>query len=785
MGNRRTARMVFTVLLLTLIITPGGFLLVSESPRDSVRIRVPTMAGHIPHDRIYIDSIDDFATLGLPGDGSPANPYRIENYLIDGNATHECIHIHYVDVHVIIQNCTIRGDPGALVSGIVVFGAQHVQLIGNTVFDNDAGIMIWYGGNHTITGNIAHDNNFGIAVSQSENNTIVYNHCYNDGIGISLSGSHKNRVVNNNCTYNMNTDISGHNSNDNNITGNYCGFGTWWRTPIFWDNCDRNTLSENYVSGTVNGITVYQGDYNTVRNNTVEHTNNGLSAISFGMGNEFYNNLCYNTSTGIVIGGAFHTKVYNNTCIDNEGSGVSISSDGRFTDVYENLFYNCSKGVALWFETYRNDIWLNNCTLCDIGISLAGKTRNNNVSNNYCTDGLFGIVMYEEVHNNSIMQNLCADNFVGIKIEDKSADNVVFGNNCTHNTAGILFNISSFENLASDNYCGDNEYGIYIAYSNFSQVEVNYVSNSDIGIMVLSASYNNSVMWNVLVNNVDNVLDDGNWTEFDFNYWSDYAGVDANSDGIGDTPHPILGMATNIDPHPAMYHPTRPVWLEPLVDHYAEVGYAFRYDVNASAPAPIGAWGIDDTTNFAIDANGVMTNVAALELGTYEIEVWVENIYGVRLTDSFSVMTEDTIVPVLSQLADLTFPENPEDSSIAEVQWTITDMTDVEWTIYIEGDPEDFGTWTPGTGPIQTGFGYLTMGTYNVTIFCIDEGGNTARDTIIVTVTEEVTTTTTTTTSTTTTTTDGPDWGVLMPLITIGGIAVVIVIILVIVRRRR
>jgi hypothetical protein len=66
---------------------------------------------------------------------------------------------------------------------------------------------------------------------------------------------------------------------------------------------------------------------------------------------------------------------------------------------------------------------------------------------------------------------------------------------------------------------------------------------------------------------------------------------------------------------------TLPNWSITPLDQTTECGNAFNCDLDASDLSGISSWEINDTTNFNIDSNGIITNVGTLAVGEYGLEV--------------------------------------------------------------------------------------------------------------------------------------------------------------------
>lgn len=778
--------------LILLIAMPGGILLLGDQlVLEYSRSPVETygMSGDATHAPIFIDSDDDFVTLGCPGDGSPGNPYRIENYAINGTAIDHCIYVTGTTVHFTVKNCTLIGQIDSGMAGIYLDNVEKALVMNNTAFNCSTGLYLSYADNSTIKDNSFYENNNGIYVNLGENNTIENNNCsYNVNDGIVLSHGHRNRLRGNLLLMNDDHDIYGWRTDYCNVSGNTMGGGEW-KTGIFWYDSRNCTIEDNLVQDCVNGINFYQCNYFVVTNNTVKNCSSGIWISYYSYQNLVFDNFCTEDNTGILIANNSNNKVYGNNCTNNV-AGVALIDSANSNLVYQNELRNCTKGISLTWNAHHNNVSDNYCIENDVGVFVAGDAHHNNVELSLCIRNTQGISLRETTHNNTIVNNLCdAENIPesrGIVINNTAADNYVSHNNCTRNIFGIAVSSTPHENTVTDNFVLLCATGVYLNSTEHARIEVNIIKDFGVGVEINAKANMSYVRWNTFLGDAGTCAwDNGTANIFDYNYWWDYAGVDGDSDGIGDTPYLIGGTSSNEDPHPVVYYTTRPVWSHPIEDQPGEAGYPFRYDLNATAAAPIASWGIDDTVHFTIDSEGVVTDATPLSIGDYEVEVWVETIYGVNLTAAFIVFVRDTTAPTIDHPADITFPQYPEDVTAAEVTWNISDKTDLDMRIYVEGSEEFWEEWSPGDGPFVFHCEFLGMGTHNITLLLTDEGGNTASDTVMVTVTEQVTTTTSPTTSTTTTTTTiGPDVIMTYALI-IGSWAVIIVIIVVIVKRRR
>lgn len=88
------------------------------------------------------------------------------------------------------------------------------------------------------------------------------------------------------------------------------------------------------------------------------------------------------------------------------------------------------------------------------------------------------------------------------------------------------------------------------------------------------------------------------------------------------------------------YDAAPPEWDPEPVDQMIDVGSDFRYDLNATDFSGIEDWWLNDTTNFVIDYNGVITNSVDLEFGTYAINVSVDDTLGFTKSAVFTLSVQ-------------------------------------------------------------------------------------------------------------------------------------------------
>ncbi|NPD88879.1 MAG: hypothetical protein HGN29_09140 [Asgard group archaeon] len=385
---------------------------------------------------IEIDSDADFISYGFPGDGSPGNPYRIEDYHISADSG-TAIEITSTTKNFVIQNCLIEGFTIAIYISSV--GLNTVQILENTIRDTHGGIILYSASYAIIANNTLENNEWGgIHIEYSPFVVIEDNEFTQGGISImydvdlsevstmqindnTLNGKPIAWFVgNSSLTFSASdygqiflidcSDIQIINQemkspskgiflfycNDVIIENNYCGIEVTGSNNV---NIAHNKLEDRT-------ITVHKSTNVIIENNQYDEDGDfGIYVYEFSSNVIIRNNLCQGQNIGIYVDLSTYCIIDNNTCKDNWEYGMYLPMSEYI--IIRNNFIETSTQYGMYFaESNYCEIYQNVIKYCtEHGINLAGwgDTSDNN-----------------KIYRNIFIEN----NNGGTQVKDDGLDNI-------------------------------------------------------------------------------------------------------------------------------------------------------------------------------------------------------------------------------------------------------------------------------------------------------------------------------------------------------------------------
>ena len=418
-----------------------------------------------------------------------------------------------------------------------------------------------------------------------------------------------------------------------------------------------------------------------------------------------------------------------------------------------NNFYANVYGINLDFSSYNeivgNDLYGDTS---GTGISLLYSSNNNTIDGNFVENHFQGIRL-EDCDENTILGNTAYKNEnYGILLLYGSGNNIVTGNIVKDQNyySGMVVLESNF-NILSENIIEDNpEHGIWVWYSSFNEflgnivrnnalngfdimegfdniISENSVTDNNIGINVDSLSGDNLFYENFFIRNVVHATDYGTNNDWNStligNYWDDYTGPDANSDGIGDIPH---DFGTGIDYLPIV-DDASPIITINSPNTGDLFGDAPSFDITIDEDYLFTMWYTLDggvTTYPFTGFSGMIDQAAWDALPDGDITMtFYANDKAENMGSTEVIVLKDTQAPIIvinSPEDDEVFRDNAPSFDL-----TVTDLSLEEISYSLDGGVTIFTANATGTID-QEAWAALPIGDVTITFYAIDEAGHLA-----------------------------------------------------------
>lgn len=187
----------------------------------SLRSKQSDVIPLIPHAPILIQNDTEFSQQGWPGSGTPNDPYRIENLLINISSTH-AITVYDTRLHFVVNQCVLASQQRAVwESGVYLENVSNVQIT-ETHFSLFSSC---------------------IHLNLSQNNLVNNNWCENSRRGVFFEDSDFNYLVNNTLVYNT-EGLNIYQGNNNTINWNVFSANLYSTS----NNGENNEFDHNFWS---------------------------------------------------------------------------------------------------------------------------------------------------------------------------------------------------------------------------------------------------------------------------------------------------------------------------------------------------------------------------------------------------------------------------------------------------------------------------------------------------------------------------------------------------------
>lgn len=684
--------------------------------------------------------------------------------IIDGNEYGQVILVECTNTNVtnlVAENATIGADIHFSISCTISnsvsnynsrYGFRFHRSDKCTVEDSVAEYNKYHGVFAFLSGESIFDNltcryneMYGLYLFGSEESILVKNNAsINDQYGIYLRNSPYSSVLENDILSNTDYGIYIYDSGNTDIISN---FGQWNSEGLFLELSDGvSVLGNEFLSNQI-GIRNSQSHSCSFENNVLEENDQwGINIDSADLIELYNNTFSDNGDYGLYVYGSNDGIVENNTAIRSI-TGFYLQNCINWTIINNTAIDNLD-GFKLrilndsiaWNNTAESNSNYAFNIMESFNISLQHSTITN--------QGYTGILLMD-TDNSTIFNNLILENAIGIHVDADSYYNLLYYNKIGFNSQFNALDQGTgnmWHNTSHGNYWSDlGSSSTYLIDGNAESVDLypyhlEYAPilshPDDIDYELGSTGY--SIVWEVTDTDIDSyeIYQDGSLVDSG-QVNGDSLSIDVNGLTSGNYNFTLYVNDTSgkssIDTVYVNVHDS----TSPDINHPGDIGYELGAIGNEFA------WTATDLdlASYTVYQDGsvidsgpysgqtLTIDVDGLSVGEYNFTVKISDGSGNSITDTVIITVVDTTSPSVDSPSDITYDEGETGSNIT---WQVDELDPARYIIFRNGSGIVIDDWNGED--IMIDVDILSPGTYNYTLYLIDESDNEITDTVWVTV---------------------------------------------------
>jgi len=617
--------------------------------------------------------------------------------------------------------------------GIYLFQSKNNNITSCESYNNSYGLYFYYSPNNILRDSSLHDN-------------IISNLYIYGGISDYYLDIDTSNTVNGKLIYYLinNSDITLDETNDVGYLGLI--------------SCNNITLKNSDIWGAV----LIQTSYSTMLNVNSHNDIYGVYTLS-SSNNNFINCVCHNNmyygfylksssysnfvnitcygnsgyflSSGIYLESSSYNNITDTTCYNNSIRAITLSSSSMYNNVINSNCYGSQDSLYIDNSPNNNIINCSSYSNSRIGLFIRNSANNNVINCEFYNNTENGIYIGYPANYNKIIGCVSYNSKYGVYLVDSTGNEFIDSSFYNNSIDGVLLSHGYSSNITNCLFYNNTQHGIYIQLSSTGNIFTNSsFYNNNFGVY-FSGTSGNLIHHNNFVGNTINACGMGGssntWDDnAEGNFWGDYTGIDADGNGIGDTPYYIPGGDNDQDNYPLMA-PILSVQLLSPEDGSTIENLKPTFDWADVEPLYTVTYTLQVATDPSFEESTLVINETGLEESEYTpSEPMAENVYywrvnaivGIYDTDwseiwCFIVNLEDTLPPTTTHEFNGTLGDNSWYVSDVSIELTAEDdLAGVKFTYYkIDGDE-----WQEYNGI----FLVTEDGMHNLSYYSVDYVGN-------------------------------------------------------------